>query len=127
MEVVCLFNAHELESTILDDYYLLGMAGKFVDDMADLLLDREKGYLNLLNALLCQTPTELEAFQLAVHQKKQRDAFWWEEYCPDTYIRYLEYIEYYYNQLRSSKLRLVCDLMMIIPMTGYDPDPAWEE
>jgi len=127
MEVVRLFNAHELESTVLDDYYLLGMAGKFADDMADLLQDIDKGYLNLLYALLCQTPAELEVFQFAVRQKKLLDTSWWSKHCPTTYIRYFEYIDYYYNQLCSSKLRLACDVVMIIPVIGYDPDPAKAE
>lgn len=124
MEVVRLFNGHEVDENILADYSFFGMAGKFTDDMVDLLCDIKQGYLNLLYSLLLQTPTELATFELAVRQKKRLGFSWWSQHCSQTYTRYFTSIASYYNQLRSSQLRLAYDLMMLLPRFGYNLDPT---
>jgi hypothetical protein len=123
LEVVGLFNGHQPHEEVQRNFYALGMAGKFADDKVDLVRDISKNRPNLLYALISQNEAKLSALETAIEGKKRLDVDWWNKHCPDTYVEYFEYIEHYYNQISSPKLRLACDLMMLAVVIGYDYDP----
>ena len=123
LETVALFNGHKPHEEALNNFYLFGMVGKFADDMVDLPRDVEKNDPNLLYALAYQTLPERNALHAALKAHKRLRVTWWSEYCPHTYRRYFEYIEHYYKQIISEKLRFACDLIMLPAIVGRDYDP----
>lgn len=118
MEIVRLFNGHQINDEVLNDFYLFGMIGKLADDMADLVCDIEKGLPNLLYALIRQNPVEYAILQLAIEKGKRLSISWWKKRCPITYMCYLKHIEYYYQQMKSSKVRIASTLMFLPPARG---------
>lgn len=122
-EAVALFNGHQVSQAIQSDYYELGMAGKYADDMVDLVRDISKKRPNMLYAILRENPSEYTAFEQALSTSVQMNAVWWENNCPQTYGYYFQQIEPHYEKIVSSKLRLACDLMMLATVIGYDYDP----
>jgi hypothetical protein len=123
LEVVALFNGHELQEEALHNFYLFGMVGKFADDMVDMPRDVEKHDPNLLYALTCQTQCDKDALHAALEAHERLRVTWWGEHCPHTYRRYFEHIEHYYQQIVSKKLRFACDLIMLPAIVGRDYDP----
>jgi hypothetical protein len=123
MEAVALFNGHKPDAEALDNFYLFGMVGKFADDMVDLPRDIEKNDPNLLYALISQTPGEKDILLTALEAHERLRASWWNEHCPRTFMAYFEYIEHYYRQIISRKLRFACDLIMLPAIVGRDYDP----
>jgi hypothetical protein len=118
MEVVVLFNKHQMDDEVLNDFFLFGMVGKFADDMADLVADIEQGSPNLLYALIRQNPEEYVLLQFAIKRGERLNLAWWKKRCPLTYMHYFEYIEYYYQQIKSSKVRIASMLMFVACARG---------
>ena len=113
MEIVRLFNGHQINDEVLNDFYLFGMIGKFADDMADVVCDIKQGLPNLLYALIRQNPEEYALLQLAIEKGKCLSIYWWKKHCPITYMCYFKHIEHYYQQMKSSKLRMASTLMFL--------------
>lgn len=127
MEIAALFNGITLDEQARKDFYLFGMLGKFADDWIDIKRDLREGSPNLFYTLLCQVPDELAAFKKRVAQGKPLKVSWWHQRCPLTYAHYFEYIEQHYQQIQLSHLRLVCDLVVLPVIVGYDYDsPRWK-
>ncbi len=128
IEIVALFNAHELPSEDLQDFYLFGIVGKFADDMFDLRQDLRNGNPNLLYALICQDQVELTVLQQALRKPTRLNAVWWQTHCPNTYNRFFDHIEHYYCQITSRKLRFVSDLLVAPALLGIDLEllPTYE-
>lgn len=118
MEMVILFNKHQMNDEVLNDFYLFGMVGKFADDMADLVADIEQGSPNLLYALIRQNPEEYAHLQFAIKKGERLNIAWWKKRCPLTYIQYFKHIEHYHQQIKSSKVRIVSMLMFVPPARG---------
>ncbi len=118
MEVVILFNKHQMNDEVLNDFFLFGMVGKFADDMADLVADVEQGSPNLLYALIRQNPEEYALLQFAIKKGERLNLAWWKKRCPLTYMHYFKYIEYYYQQIKSSKVRIASMLMFVACARG---------
>ena len=114
IEAACLFSGHPIDDEILNDFYLFGMVGKFADDMFDLTDDIEKGLPNLLDALVRQNPEEYACLQLAIKQGERLTIAWWKKRCPLTFICYFKYVEHYYQQIKSSKVRRASMLMLML-------------
>lgn len=124
MEVICLFNEHDFQEAVLENFYAFGMVGKLADDMVDLVRDFNRGRPNLLYALICQNEAELANFQYALENRTRLTQDWWFNSCPRTYEEYFRYVEKYYDQITSQKLKLACDLLMFPAIMGYDYDPG---
>jgi hypothetical protein len=120
IELLCLMNAYKLNETVLNDFYLFGMVCKLSDDIVDIIVDIKRDHPNLLYALLRQNKNECAVFETAVEGRRRLDATWWRKHCPVTYIQYFEYVEHYYNSIRSSKLKLLCDLIFLPVVLGFD-------
>jgi len=115
MEVVCLFNGQQIDDEILNDFYLFGMIGKFADDMVDLVSDIEKGLPNLVYTLIRHHPEEYTHLELAIKNGKRVSMAWWKKHCPLTYLDCFKHIEHAYQQMQSSKVRILSLLMFAPP------------
>ena len=120
IEVIALFNGHEVRSEALQGFYLFGMIHKFADDMFDLRRDIRTGKPNLVYALISQELAELATLQQAMGKRTRLGAAWWETHCPITYGRYFDHVEHYYSQIASKKLRFVSDLFVAPALVGID-------
>jgi hypothetical protein len=120
IEIVALFNTHEMPSVVLQEYYFFGMIHKFSDDMFDLRQDIRTGKPNLVYALIRQEPTELTTLQLAMKKHTRLGVTWWKRHCPNTYNRFFDYVEHYYSQISSKKLLFVSDLFVAPALLGID-------
>jgi len=121
-EIVRLFNLHQPNQNMLSQFYLLGMVGKFAEDIVDLACDIQKGHLNLFRSLVKQNPDEKENLFRQVEYQPRIDLDWLNKNCHRTFVEYFSLMEYYYNQITFPKLRLVGDLL-IVPVYIGDPDP----
>ena len=115
MEVVCLFNGQQIDDEILNDFYLFGMIGKFADDIVDLVSDIEKGLPNLLYTLIRQHPEEYAHLELAIKSGERLTMAWCKKRCPLTYLDCFKQIEHAYQQIKSSKVRILSLLMFAPP------------
>ena len=115
MEIVCLFNGHQIDDEMLNDFYLFGLVGKFVDDMVDLASDIEKGLPNLIYTLIRQHPEEYARLELAIKKGERINIAWWKKRCPLTCMYCFKHIEHYYQQMKSSKVRTLSLLMFAPP------------
>jgi hypothetical protein len=123
MEIVRLFNMHKPNQKMLHEFYLLGTAGKFAEDMVDLACDKKNGHLNLFLSLIKQRPTEETNLYKQIESEGRIDFKWLNKNCNKTFIEYTNLLETYYNQITSPKVRLACDLSMIPAFLGHDWDP----
>lgn len=121
-EIVRLFNLHQPNQNMLSQFYLLGMVGKFAEDIVDLACDIQKGHLNLFCSLVKQHPEEKANLYREVEHQPHIDFKWLNKNCHKTFIEYLSFMESFYNQITFPKLRLVGDLL-IVPVYIGDPDP----
>jgi hypothetical protein len=123
MEIVRLFNMHQPNQKMLNEFYLLGTAGKFAEDIVDLACDIQKGHLNLFLSLIKQHPIEETNLLRRIESRDRTDFEWLNKNCHKTFIEYLSLMETYYSQITSPKIRFVCDLSIIPAFLGRDWDP----
>lgn len=123
MEIVRLFNMHQPNQLMLDQFYLLGTVGKFAEDIVDLACDIQKGHLNLFCSLVKQHPEEKANLYREVEHQPHIDFKWLNKNCHKTFIEYLSFMESFYNQITSPQIRLVCDLSIVPAFLGRDFDP----
>jgi hypothetical protein len=123
MEIVRLFNRHQPNQIMLDQFYLLGTVGKFAEDIVDLASDIQKGHLNLFCSLVKQNPDEKANLFRKVEHQPRIDFKWLNKNCHKTFVEYLSFMESFYNQITSPQIRLVCDLSIVPALLGRDFDP----
>jgi hypothetical protein len=112
--LIRLFNGHSFHQPCADEFRNLGMAGKFLDDMADYADDVQSGNPNLLDALAAEQPAELAAARSALAVGELLTMRWWREHCPATYERYLLRTFGYYDQVNAPALRLPLDIYLTL-------------
>jgi hypothetical protein len=122
MEVVRLFNEHEPCEQINRDFYALGLAGKLIDDIVDFRRDYAKRRPNLLYMLVTQRENELEILHQSIQKNISLTTHWWAENCPISFNRYMNYIDKYFHEITSSKLKMACDIMFLPAILGHDYD-----
>jgi hypothetical protein len=110
--VIRLFNGHPDDTACAEQFRNLGLAGKYLDDMADYTDDVTSGNPNLLDAHAAERPADLRAARRAVAAGERVTIDWWRDRCPVTYQRYLEQTFLYYEQVTASRLRLPLDIYM---------------
>jgi len=123
MEIVRLFNMHQPNQKMLNEFYLLGTVGKFAEDIVDLACDIQKGHHNLFCSLVKQHPNEKVNLYHEVEHQPHIDFKWLNKNCHKTSVEYLSFMESFYNQITSPKIRLVCDLSIVPAFLGLDFDP----
>jgi hypothetical protein len=115
--LIRLFNGHPYHQPCAEEFRNLGLAGKFLDDMADYTADVESGSPNLLDALAAERPADLAAARSALAAGELVTMRWWREHCPATYERYLRWTFQYYDQVTAPKLRLPLDIYLALLRT----------
>jgi hypothetical protein len=112
--LIRLFNRQPYHKECAEEFYNLGMAGKFLDDMADYTDDVRSANPNLLHALATEEPADLVAAQSSLEAGEPITMRWWSEHCPVTYERYLRRTFGYYDQVTSPALRLPLDVYLAL-------------
>lgn len=113
-QLIRLFNQHPHHAACATEFYNLGMAGKFMDDMADYASDVRRETPNLLHACVSEEPDELRRARAALAAGDLITARWWAEHCPATYNRYLRQTAGYYSRVLSPALRLPLDVYLAL-------------
>lgn len=128
LELVALFHGHPLAEGALEEFYEVGMVGKFADDMVDLGRDIRLGAPNLVYALVQQHPAELRALKTGSQSHERRNSAWWQRSCPTAYAEIFEHVSWYIARVGAPHLKLACDLCLVPPVIGRDYDLAdgWE-
>lgn len=112
--VIRLFNDHPHHERCADEFRNLGMAGKFLDDVADYADDVQHENPNLLYALTTEQPVDLAAVRSALAKGELITARWWKENCPAIFEQYFRWTFSYYRQVRAPALRLPLDIYLTL-------------
>jgi hypothetical protein len=112
------FNERQSEPDVLEEFFLLGMAAKFADELADLATDRAEGRYNLLHALLYQHPKEHAGVMFRLERALPLPVSWWQECAPRSFGQFSRMFEGYYRRLRSPELQRICDATMLRALRG---------
>ncbi|WP_433684715.1 hypothetical protein [Nocardia sp. CA-119907] len=109
-EIIRLFNDHRSHPECARQFYGIGMAGKFLDDIRDMVDDVTAGEPNLLHSLVAGHARERVAVEEALASRTRIDLSWWQRTCPDTLHSFFEYTFRYYDLVPAAKLRLPLDI-----------------
>jgi len=112
--LIRLFNGHSFHQSCADEFRNLGMAGKFLDDMADYADDVQSGNPNLLDALAAEQPAEFAAARSALAVGEPITMQWWRNHCPTTFERYFLWTFRYYDRVKAPALRLPLDVLLML-------------
>jgi hypothetical protein len=112
--IIRLYNGHPLSRECATEFYNLGMAGKFLDDLSDYAHDVQSGSPNLLHALVGETPTERAVAVSALAAGQPITLPWWQAHGPVTLARYLDMTYGYYDQVKAPALRLPLDIFLVL-------------
>jgi hypothetical protein len=112
--VIRLFNGHPFHQRCAEEFSNLGMAGKFLDDMADYADDVQSRNPNLLDALAAEQPGELATARSALAVGEPITMQWWRKHCPTTFERYFIWTFRYYDRVKAPALRLPLDVYLML-------------
>lgn len=113
-QLIRLFNAQAYNADCAEEFRSLGLAGKFMDDMADYAQDVRRKSPNLLHCLVQENQEDLTAAQQALARGDLITTRWWAQHCPATYNRFLAQTATYYEQVRAPGLRLPLDVYLAL-------------
>jgi lipase chaperone LimK len=122
MEIVRLFNNHSPNKKMQEEFFLLGTAGKFADDIGDIFSDIKRNHLNLFCSLVNDNPAEKEILYKGVNDNVKINFRWLNQNCYSTYTEYIKKMESFTKQITSKKLRLVFQLSIIPAIWGIHLD-----
>jgi hypothetical protein len=112
------FNQRHANPGAPAEFFQLGMAAKFADELADLATDQAEGRYNLLLALLSQHPDESADVMVRLVNGLPIPISWWLEFAPQTFAEFSSLFDGYYSSLRSQQLRRICDVSMLRALGG---------
>lgn len=112
------FNSTQADPGAPAEFFHLGMAAKFADELADLATDYAEGRYNLLLALLSQQPDESAGVMVRLAHGLPTPVSWWLEFAPQTFGEFSRMFNSYYSSLRSQELRRICDVSMLRALGG---------
>src|SRR4051812_9492396 len=84
-EIIRLFNGHPAVGRSADEFYALGMAGKFFDDARDVVEDYATGSPNILLAMLTENAAERACILQRLRLGEPVGMRWVKENCPETH------------------------------------------
>lgn len=113
-EIIRIFNGHRPHPGCARQFFGLGMAGKFLDDMRDMVDDVGAGDPNLLYSIAAENHREQEVLEAAMREGESIDLWWWAENCPSTLESFCAHTFRYYDQVRATKLRLSLDICLCL-------------
>jgi hypothetical protein len=112
--IIRLFNDHQPHPQCADEFFALGMAGKFLDDLRDMVDDVRAGSPNLLHALASENDEENAELEAALRSRVHITLGWWSRHCPASLESYFRYAFCYYDQVTSPKLRLTLNICLAL-------------
>lgn len=115
--LIRLFNGHPFHNSCAEEFRNLGMAGKFLDDMADYADDVQSRNPNLLHAIAAENPREFANARSALATGDPVTMQWWREHCPLTFDRYFVCTSRYYHEVKAPALRLPLDIYLMLLAT----------
>lgn len=113
-QVIRLFNDHPETPACEEQFRLLGVCGKLMDDLSDYRADAVDGTPNALRAFLNEEPGERAVANAALQSDTLLTPLWWQENCPRTYGRYSARILSLYQRVEVPHLRLPLDLFLAL-------------
>lgn len=113
-EIIRQFNGHRPHPQCASEFFALGMAGKFFDDLRDMADDVAAGLPNLLHALTSENEEEGGVLEAALRDEVRITLGWWSRYCPASLELYFHHAFRYYDQVYSAKLRLTLDILLAL-------------
>jgi hypothetical protein len=120
-QVIGLFQGDAAPQEALDDFYALGMACRFADDLRDWRHDSRTGAGNLLLAVLARHPHEERRLARAKELRLRMNEKRWHQLCAETFEEFAELYRTHYSRIRSHTLRVAADLMMETGRLGWLP------
>jgi hypothetical protein len=120
-QIIGLFQGDTAPQDALDDFYALGIACKFADDLRDWRRDSDTGASNLLLAILARHPYEEQRLALAQELRLRMDENRWDQLCTETFREFAALYTTHYSRIRSHTLRGAADLMMETGRMGWLP------
>ncbi|MGW5151868.1 hypothetical protein [Rhodococcus koreensis] len=109
-EIIRLFNGHRSHPGCARQFFDVGMAGKFLDDIRDMVDDVAAGDPNLLYSLAAENHRERDVLEAAMEKGEPIDLWWWANNCPCTLESFFAHTFRYYDQVLATKLRLSLDI-----------------
>ncbi len=120
-EVIGLFQGDTAPQEALEDFYALGMACKFADDLRDWRRDGQTGAGNIILAILAGHPLEYQRFARGQVLRLRMNEKRWQQLCAETFREFVELYTMHYARIHSRTLRVAADLMMETGRTGWLP------
>ncbi|MFK4225966.1 class 1 isoprenoid biosynthesis enzyme [Streptomyces sp. NPDC019890] len=120
-QVAGLFHGFTAPQAALDDFYALGLACKFADDLRDWRRDSDTGNGNILLTILARYPKESRRLGRARESGLQMNEKRWNRLCPEAFDEFANLYGGYYSRIRSDTLRFAADLMMETGRIGHLP------
>ena len=119
-EIIRLFNGHQYRADCARQFFALGMAGKFLDDIRDMADDVAAGDPNLLFALTLANERDRAALEAALQDGTRITMWWWSRNCRTTLETYLSHTYRYYDRVTDPELRLPLDICLtLLYSRGY--------
>lgn len=113
-QVIRLFNGHPHDAACEEQFRLLGVCGKFMDDLSDYRADVSGGNANLLRAFLNEDEGERAVAAEALQGDLLLTPSWWGTNCPRTYARYSDQMLSLYRKVETRQLRLPLDIFLAL-------------
>jgi len=113
-DLIRIFNGHPYHEHCALEFRNLGLAGKFLDDMADYADDVRHENPNLLDALAATRAEEFASARSALASGTLITARWWRDNCPATFEEYFRWAFGHYNQVHAPALRLPLDVYLML-------------
>lgn len=118
-EIIGLFQGAAAPKAALDDFYALGLACRFADDLRDWPHDTETGTGNVLLSVLARYPNEARRLSHARKSGTRMNEKQWCRMCPEGFAAFTRLYEQHYTRIRSKTLRIAADLMMETGRSGH--------
>jgi hypothetical protein len=117
--IIGLFQGVTVPEAALDDFYSLGLACRFADDLRDWQHDSETGAGNIVISILARYPNETRRLRHALAAGIQINEKRWNRLCPQGFAEFTCLYEEHYTLIRSKALRIAADLMMETGRSGH--------
>ncbi|MFI0776256.1 hypothetical protein [Streptomyces sp. NPDC021212] len=118
-QIIRIFCGHPFSRQCADQFYRMGIAGKYCDDIADLREDFGANNPNLFLAIAQENTEELSVLQGRLGRRQEADCSWLSGNCPKTYEAYFTYATEHYNLIHSAKLRLAVDAHLLLILSRH--------
>ncbi|MFD5074260.1 class 1 isoprenoid biosynthesis enzyme [Streptomyces sp. NPDC058371] len=120
-QVAALYQGFAAPQAALDDFYALGLACRFADDLRDWHCDRETGAGNVLLSILTQHPEEERRLTDAHRSGTRMNEKQWHRLCSAGFGEFTDLYSEHYARIRAKSLRIAADLMMETGRIGHVP------